>query len=610
MQFQYLHNHLIIFQIFLLSKNWTFVQNCCPIYSDDAEYPWETGACMAARGRCAVQERQECGVQNVREEKMAYHYVIVGGGSAGSALASRLSEDPSVNVCLLEAGGDGKDLLIRAPAGVVAMLPGRPKINNWGYETVPQPGLDGRRGYQPRGKSLGGSSAINAMLYVRGHRTDYDDWANLGCEGWSFDEVLPFFKRAENNERGADDLHGSDGPLSVSNQKTPRPISQAFIDAAGEHQIANNEDFNGDQQEGAGLYQVTQFHDESRNGERCSAAAAYLHPNLNRSNLTIITGAHASRVVFDGKRASGVVYRQRGSEKSVEATREVILCGGAFNSPQLLQLSGVGPAGELQRHGITMVHELPGVGQNLRDHPDFILAYKSKETDMFGIGAAGTVGLLKNILQWRKDGTGMVASPLAESGAFLKTDPSLARPDIQLHFVISIVDDHARNLHLGYGFSCHVCVLRPHSTGEVFLESADPMAPPGIDPSFLTDDRDFDVLLKGAKMTRSILEAPALAKYRHKEIYTKEGMSDAEWETHIRARADTVYHPVGTCKMGVDDMAVVDPELRVRGLSGLRVVDASIMPTLIGGNTNAPTIMIAEKAAELIRGDAVQRAAA
>lgn len=533
---------------------------------------------------------------------MKYDYVIVGGGSAGSTMAARLSEDPGVTVCLLEAGGDGKSALVRTPAAVIAMLPGRPKINNWAFDTVPQPGLNGRKGYQPRGKALGGSSAINAMLYIRGHKDDYDEWANLGCDGWSWDEVLPYFLKSENNERGGDEMHGDQGPLQVSDQKAPRQISRDFVAAATQLQHRERDDFNTGDNEGVGLYQVTQFHDKKMNGNRCSVAAGYLHPVMDRPNLTVITKAHASQIVFEGKRATGVRYLSKKKEAEVHANREVILCGGAFNSPQLLQLSGVGRPEDIQRHGIEMVHELPGVGQNLQDHLDFILACKTKDTDNFGIGLAGTVNLTKHILKWVKNGKSMLATPFAEGAGFLKTDPAMDRPDIQLHFVISIVDDHARNLHLGYGYSCHVCPLRPYSTGEVFLQSADPMAPPGIDPKFLSDKRDLDTLIKGAKMTREIMEAQPLVNYKQKDLFgIRDNMTDSEWETHIRARADTIYHPVGTCKMGTDDMAVVDPQLKVHGLEGLRVVDASIMPRLIGGNTNAPTVMIAEKAADMIR---------
>jgi choline dehydrogenase-like flavoprotein len=532
---------------------------------------------------------------------MQFDYVIVGGGSAGSTLASRLSEDPNTSVCLLEAGGRGDSILVRAPAAVVAMLPGRPKINNWAFETVPQPGLNGRKGYQPRGKALGGSSAINAMLYVRGHAGDYDEWAALGCDGWGWSDVLPYFQRAENNEAGGDAVHGGDGPLQVSHQKSPRPITRAFVEAGKALQIRETADFNTGDNEGIGLYQVTQFHAAEKNGERCSAAAAYLHPVMDRANLTVITGAHATKVLFQGKRATGVAYRKGGQDLTVNAGREVILCGGAFNSPQLLQLSGVGRAEDITPHGIGMVHELPGVGQNLQDHLDFTLAYKSKDRDNFGISLLGSVNLLKHINDWRKTGKGMLATPFAEGAAFLKTDPTLERADVQLHFVISIVDDHARKLHLGHGFSCHICVLRPKSRGSVGLTSGDPMAPPRIDPQFLSDPEDLTTLIRGVRKTRQIMQTPPLQGYIHKELFIEGEPDDAALEQHIRARSDTIYHPVGTCRMGQDEMAVVDPELKVRGMEGLRVVDASVMPRLIGGNTNAPTIMIAEKAADLIR---------
>ncbi len=537
---------------------------------------------------------------------MEFDYVIVGGGSAGSTLAARLSEDKDASVCLLEAGGDGNGILVRAPAGVVAMLPGQPvKINNWAFQTVPQPGLKGRKGYQPRGKALGGSSAINAMLYVRGQSQDYDGWADKGCDGWDWNSVLPYFKKSENNERGGDDMHGNDGPLHVSNQREMRPITQAFIQAGEELQHRRREDFNTGDNEGVGTYQVTQFHGSEKNGERCSAAAAYLFPVMGRPNLTVLTKVHATRILFDGKRATSVAYRAGKAEKSVTARREVLVCGGAFGSPQLLQLSGVGRADDIRRHGIDMIHDLPGVGQNLQDHLDLVLGYKTKDTDNFGLGLTGTVNLLRHIVKWARSGKSMIATPFAEGGAFLKTDAGLDRPDIQLHFVISVVDDHARKLHLGYGYSCHICKLRPESRGEVFLQSADPTAPPGIDPKYLSDPRDLETMIEGAKMTRAILQAPAMAKYRHKELFgVHDNMTDDDWEALVRSRSDTIYHPVGTCKMGNDDMAVVDPTLKVHGLEGLRVIDASVMPTLVSGNTNAPTIMIAEKAADMIKADA------
>ena len=531
-----------------------------------------------------------------------FDYVIVGGGSAGATLANRLSADPLVRVCLLEAGGDGRDVLIRAPMAAAIMLPGKPlKVNNWAFETTPQVGLKGRRGYQPRGKALGGSSAINAMLYVRGQREDYDGWRDLGCEGWGFNDVLPYFKRSENNQRGNSEWHGTGGPLSVAFQQSPRPISEAWMEAAQQCGLALNEDFNGPHQEGAGLHQVTQFWDDQRNGERCSAAAGYLHPIMaQRSNLTVITGAHATELLWTDRRITGVKYRRGQQTLEVHAQAEVLLCAGTFQSPQLLMLSGIGPGDHLQSLGIEVKQDLQGVGANLQDHLDVTLAYRSLRNDVLGIAPGAALQLLKGIHQWRKDGTGMVATPYAEAGAFVRCAPDATRPDIQFHFVVARVEDHARRLHWGYGYSCHVCVLRPHSRGSVRLQSRDPLDAPLIDPAFLSDDRDTALMVDGAKKLRTIMQAPALQSYRGKEIYTADIQTDAQWEGYIRARADTIYHPVGTCKMGAahDPMAVLDAQLRVKGIPGLRVIDASAMPTLVSGNTNAPTIMLAEKAAD------------
>jgi choline dehydrogenase-like flavoprotein len=525
-----------------------------------------------------------------------FDYVVVGGGSAGCVVAGRLSEDRDTTVCLLEAGGDGQGVLVNVPIGAAAMMPTR--IGNWAFETVPQPGLNGRRGYQPRGRNLGGSSAINAMVYIRGHRIDYDHWASLGNGGWSWAEVLPYFIRSEHNERIDNRWHGRGGPLWVSDPRTDNPIHALYLEAARQAGLPLTEDFNGAEQEGIGIYQLTQKH-----GRRCSAARAYLLPHLEqRDNLTVHTHALAQRILFEGRRAVGVELLQRGQRRTIRARREVILAAGAFQSPQLLMLSGVGDAGELQRLQIPVVHHLPGVGQNLQDHPDFIFGYRAPSLDTHGISPGGGLRFLRELWRYRRRSRGAVTSNFAEGGGFLKTRPGLPAPNVQLHFVVAVVDDHARRFHFGHGISCHVCLLRPRSIGSVALASASAQDAPLIDPAFFQDPRDLEEMVEGFKLTRRLLQAPALAPLTRRDLFTANVESDDDIRAVLRQRSDTVYHPVGTCKMGVDERAVVDPQLRVRGIEGLRVVDASIMPTLIGGNTNAPTIMIGEKAADLIRG--------
>lgn len=521
-----------------------------------------------------------------------YDYIIVGAGSAGCVLANRLSAGPSNSVCLIEAGAQDRNPLIHVPLGLAFLA--RVKSLNWGYTTAPEPCLGNRKLYWPRGRTLGGSSSINAMIYCRGHRADYDGWAKVAGSQWGWDRARELFLRMEGNTALSDEHHNTDGPLSVSDLRSVNPMSKAFIDAGLQCQFPHNHDFNGARQEGVGTYQVTQ-----RNGKRHSSARAFLDPVRHRKNLTIVTDAQVERVLFKNRHAVGVALK--GREIMANSGGEVILSGGAINSPQLLMLSGIGPAQELSRHGIDVVYDAPEVGENLADHLDITVMSAAKGRKPIGIAPSFLPRAFAAAWSFLTKNTGELTSNAAEAGGFVKSDTTRDRPNLQFHFIPAYLRDHGRKTSWGYGVTLHVCDLLPKSRGRITLTGPDPLAPARIEANYLSHPDDIQVMLDGLKIARRIMAAPSLAAQLTSEVLPGAAVtSDEELVSDIRARAETIYHPVGTCRMGQDNASVVDPQARVRGVTGLRVVDASIMPSITAGNTNAPTMMIAENVSDMI----------
>ena len=531
---------------------------------------------------------------------METDYVIVGAGSAGCVIANRLSADPSVNVTLLEAGPRDLNPWIHIPVGYFKTIH-NPNVD-WCYETEPDPGLNGRSIEWPRGKVLGGSSSLNGLLYVRGQPQDYDRWRQMGNAGWGWDDVLPLFKRAENNERGADEYHGIGGPLSVSNMRIQRPITDAWVAAAQSAGYKFNPDYNGADQEGVGFFQLT-----SRNGRRCSSAVAYLNPIKKRENLQIITRAQVARVVIKDKRATGVVYRDRsGREQTISANREVILSGGAINSPQLLMLSGLGEAAQLSENGIDVIADLPGVGKNLQDHLQARLVYKCNEPTL-NDEVRSLFGQAKIGLKYMMFRAGPMTMAASLATGFMKTREDMETPDIQFHVQPLSAENPGKGADPFSAFTMSVCQLRPESKGEIRIQSKNPAHYPKIIPNYLSTETDCQTIVKGVNIARSIARHAPLTSKISEEFRPHADLDMDDYEATLdwaRSNTASIYHPTGTCKMGNDKMAVVDERLRVHGIEGLRVADCSIMPEIVSGNTNAPAIMIGEKASDIIAEDA------